>query len=39
MKALDDVGYHSWATVEMDGGDTPAGLKDLCDRLKLILES
>ncbi len=39
MKALDDVGYKGWATVEMDGGDTPAGLKDLCDRLKLILES
>jgi len=39
MKAIDDIGYHSWMNVEMDGGDTPAGLKDLCDRLKLILES
>ena len=39
MKALDDIGYHSWANVEMGGGDTQAGLKDLCDRLKLILES
>ncbi len=39
MKALDEAGYHSWANVEMGGGDTPAGLKDLCDRLKLILES
>lgn len=39
MKALDDVGYNGWATVEMGGGDSQAGLKDLCDRLKLILES
>ena len=39
MKALDDAGYQGWTTVEMPGGDTPEGLKDLCDRLKLILES
>jgi len=39
MKSLDDIGYHGWTNVEMGGGDTPAGLKDLCDRLKLILES
>jgi hexulose-6-phosphate isomerase len=39
MKALDDIGYKSWATVEMSGGDTPEGLKDLCDRLKNILAS
>lgn len=39
MNALDETGYHSWTTIEMGGGDTPAGLKDLCDRLKLILES
>lgn len=39
MKALDETGYTGWATVEMGGGDTPEGLKDLCDRLKLILES
>jgi hexulose-6-phosphate isomerase len=39
MKALDDIGYKSWATVEMPGGDTPEGLKDLCDRLKNILAS
>jgi L-ribulose-5-phosphate 3-epimerase len=39
MKALDDIGYSNWTTVEMPGGDTPEGLKDLCDRLKLILES
>jgi len=39
MKALDDAGYHGWTSIEMPGGDTPEGLKDLCDRLKLILES
>lgn len=38
MKAIEDTGYKGWATVEMGGGDTPEGLKDLCDRLKLILE-
>ncbi len=39
MKALDETGYTGWATVEMGGGDTPEGLKDLCDRLKLIIAS
>lgn len=39
MKALDEIGYSEWATIEQPGGDTPEGLKDLCDRLKLILES
>jgi len=39
MKALDDTGYQGWTTIEMSGGDTPEGLRDLCDRLKLILES
>lgn len=39
MKALDDAGYQGWTNIEMPGGDTPEGLKDLCDRLKLILES
>jgi hexulose-6-phosphate isomerase len=39
MNALDEVGYQGWASIEMGGGDTPEGLKDLCDRLKLILES
>jgi L-ribulose-5-phosphate 3-epimerase len=38
-KALDEIGYRGWATIEHPGGDTPEGLKDLCDRLKLILES
>ena len=39
MKALDDVGYHGWAITEQGGGDTPAGLKDLCQRLEKILAS
>lgn len=39
MTALDDIGYQGWASIEMGGGDTPEGLKDLCDRLKIILES
>jgi hexulose-6-phosphate isomerase len=39
MMALDDIGYQGWTSIEMPGGDTPEGLKDLCDRLKLILES
>lgn len=39
MKAIDDTGYKGWLTVEMGGGKTPEGLKDLCDRLKMILES
>jgi len=38
MKALDDIGYQSWATIEQPGGNTPEGLKDLCDRLAKILE-
>ena len=37
MKALDETGYHSWATVEQPGGNTPEGLKDLCLRLTNIL--
>jgi L-ribulose-5-phosphate 3-epimerase len=36
MKALDDVGYNGWTTIEQPGGDTVEGLKDLCDRLKKI---
>lgn len=39
MKALDEIGYTGWTTIEQPGGDTPEGLKDLCDRLKLIIES
>ena len=37
LKALDEIGYQSWATVEQPGGDTPDGLKDLCVRLGNIL--
>ncbi len=36
MKALDDVGYNGWTTIEQPGGETKEGLKDLCDRLKKI---
>lgn len=39
MKALDDIGYQGWTTIEQPGGNTPEGLKDLCDRLVKILES
>jgi len=37
VKALDSIGYHSWATIEQPGGDTPDGLKELCRRLTNIL--
>ncbi len=37
MKALDDIGYGDWATIEQPGGNTPEGLKDLCDRLARII--
>lgn len=39
IKALGDIGYNGWTTIEQPGGDTPEGLKDLCDRLKLIYQS
>ncbi len=39
MKALDDIGYKDWATIEMAGGDTPEGLKDLCDRMNQALNN
>jgi hexulose-6-phosphate isomerase len=39
MKALDDIGYSGWTTVEQPGGDTPEGLKDLCVRLTNIQAS
>ena len=39
MKAVDDIGYHGWAITEQGGGDSPAGLKDLCQRLEKILAS
>src|SRR5882762_448459 len=37
MKAVDEIGYHGWAITEQGGGDTPEGLKDLCERLEKIL--
>ncbi len=39
MKALDETGYTGWTTIEQPGGDSPEGLKDLCDRLKTIQAS
>jgi hexulose-6-phosphate isomerase len=33
MKALDNIGYNGWTTIEQPGGNTPEGLKDLCNRL------
>jgi L-ribulose-5-phosphate 3-epimerase len=39
MKALDDIGYNGWTTIEQPGGDTPEGLKDLCTRLTNIQSS
>ncbi len=39
MKALDDIGYKTWAITEQGGGDTPEGLKSLSDRLSKILAS
>ncbi|HEX2975110.1 MAG TPA: sugar phosphate isomerase/epimerase family protein [Bacteroidales bacterium] len=36
MKALDDIGYGGWTTIEQPGGNTAEGLKDLCDRLGKI---
>jgi len=39
MKALDDIGYSGWTTIEQPGGNTPEGLKDLCVRLTNIQAS
>ena len=39
MNSLDNIGYHGWTTVEMPGGDSKEGLKDLCDRLVKIHNS
>lgn len=38
MKALDEVDFRSWATIEQPGGDTPEGLKELGNRLTNILK-
>lgn len=37
VKALDEIGYNGWATIEQPGGDNPVGLKELCNRLTNIL--
>jgi len=37
MKAVDEIGYRGWAITEQGGGDSPEGLKDLCERLEKIL--
>jgi hexulose-6-phosphate isomerase len=39
MKALKEIGYTSWTTIEQPGGETPEGLIDLCSRLMKIHES
>jgi len=38
MKALDEIGYQNFATIEQPGGDSPEGLKELCNRLTNILK-
>jgi len=39
MKALDQIGYNGWTTIEQPGGDTPEGLRDLVVRLEKIIQS
>jgi hexulose-6-phosphate isomerase len=39
MKALDEVGYNGWGIAEQGGGDTPAGLQDLSQRMTKIFAS
>ena len=36
MKSLREVGYESYLITEQSGGDSPEGLKDLCQRLEKI---
>ena len=38
VKALDEIGYENFATVEQPGGNSPEGLKELCTRLTNILK-
>lgn len=37
MKALDEVGYSNYLITEQSGGDSPEGLRDLCQRLDKII--
>jgi len=39
MKALDEVSYHEYLITEQGGGDSPAGLHNLCARLDKIVAS
>ncbi len=39
IKALDEVGYNGWTTLEQPGGNSPEGMKDLCERHVRILTS
>jgi len=39
MKALDQIGYNGWTTIEQPGGETPEGLADLRIRLDKIIQS
>ena len=39
MAALREIGYNGWGIAEQGGGDTPAGLKDLSERMTRILAS
>lgn len=38
VKALDEIGYQNFATIEQPGGDSPEGLKELCNRLSNIIK-
>lgn len=37
MKALGEIGYDGYLITEQPGGDTPDGLRDLCQRLEKII--
>lgn len=39
MKALDNIGYSDWITLEQRGGDSLEGLKDLVNRTQKIVSS
>lgn len=39
MRALDDVGYHSWGIAEQGGAGSPAGLKKLSGEMDRIFAS
>jgi hexulose-6-phosphate isomerase len=39
LKAIDDIGYSGWGIAEQPGADSPAGLKNLSDRMDRIFAS